>query len=446
MLTTIVIILAVLGLVLILAYPWISVAALLLVPVFKVAASYYVPVFRTVDLTLAACAVAGVMAVWTYLRRSEHRADLSVPWAALICMSVIALDFAMGLLWTSAPDYGLRKVVRFTGIAIPYLLLPTFFVRTKKDGHRMILMVVLVGLLVATWLTVAPRSVLSEIQYSRGYSRGTVLGSGSNIPAAITAVGMLTLLTTFVVAGSATRLLRYLALIALPLGLLAILITGSRSNMLALILAATALPFLSGRSGRGKGMFIIFGAMPAMIILAFTLSMTSEMFTVDRWFDFASSLTTLEATGSRSSLWMFCLQNWWERPLLGHGPGSFAMDLFHVDVPMWPHNIMFEALYEAGLVGATALTLFFFFTLREGRRGLRRAVSPQDRLLVAAPFMMVIFMIIPAMTHWDIEGVRFLYLFAGLLHANVGQLDRAPTREGLGVAAYPSHGNQSAYS
>ena len=99
------------------------------------------------------------------------------------------------------------------------------------------------------------------------------------------------------------------------------------------------------------------------------------------------------------------------------------MDLFHADTPAWPHNIVLEVLYEAGLAGAVAMVIFFLVTVREGRRGLRQATDPQDRLLVLAPLAMLLLFFVQAMTHWDINGARYLFFFAGLLHANVAQLN-----------------------
>lgn len=432
-----IIVLLVLLLIAMVIYPWLAIAVLLVAPVLKVAAVYYLPMFRVADPTLVACALAGVMALWTYVRRVPGSPMLHVPWPQLLCMTVIALVLILSLLWTTAPDYGARKAFRFAGIGIPYLLLPMFFVRSRKDGHRMLRMIVLVGLLVSLGMIMMPQSQLSSIRHGHGYGRGTFLGSDAIMPAVIIGLGMLVLSTMFAVPGSAPRWLRYLALLVFPFGLLAILLTGARSTLVGLALAATPLLFLAGRRGRFRAIFIVFVLLPVGTFLLLTISAVSGMITTGRWSElFHTSIMDNMAT--RLPHFKFCLTEWVTQPILGHGSGSFAVDLFRVDTPMYPHNILLEALYETGLTGFIALSLFLYWTLRQGLRGLRLATTPADRVLVVGPMVAVVFMLIQGLSHWDLDGGRALYLFSGLLYACVYQV-RSEAADDYGhLSGYPS--------
>jgi O-antigen ligase len=442
-----IVILAALLLIAMIIYPWLSIAVLLVAPVLKVAAVYYLPMFRTADPTLVVCILAGIMALWTYARRALANPVLNVPWRQLLCMLVIAAILCVSLLWTTAPEYGARKAFRFVGIGIPYLLLPMFFVRSRRDAHRMLWMIILVGVLVSVSMMVMPRSQLTTLRYGHGYTRGTLVGSDAVMPAVIMGLGMLVLATMFVVPGSATRWLRYSALIVFPLGLLGMLLTGARSTLVGLGLAATILPFLSGKSGRFKAVFVVFVLLPLGVLLMLTSAAISEMLPMGRWTRLFGS-GTIESLQSRVPHFMFCLENFWSAPLIGHGSGSFAVDLFYVDTPMWPHNILLEALYETGLVGFIAMSLFLYFLFRDGLRALRRAATPADRLLMLATTVAVVFMLVQALTHWDLDGARNLYLFSGLYCACAWQVqNEAPEgydyQLGRQAGRYLSAGNSA---
>ncbi len=406
-------------------YPWLSVAVLLAVPIVKAGAKYYVPVFQQVDLTFLACALAGAAALWNLIRRLGHGAPFAVPWKQLACLLVLGLALFVGLAWTSAPTYGLRKAYRFIGICVPYLLLPTFFVRSRKDGHAMIRMIILVGTLAAVAVIALPRSYLAQITYGSGYARGTVLGSNPIIPAVMISMGLISLLCSFVVRGSASRWLRYSGLFVLPVGVVAILKTGTRSGLLGLLVTAMVLPFLSGRRTRTKGMFVLVVAIPLALGFGFVFTQSTSSKVLERWSSLGQADPTQSLVEVRLDYYKFCLLNWWKRPMFGHGSGSFAVDKYGWDEPAYPHNIVLEAMYETGLVGTMGLLTFLLVTTRIGLRGLRQATTPQDRLLVLVPCVLVLMLLIQGMMHWDLDGVRLLYLFAGLLHANVTQVTHA---------------------
>jgi O-antigen ligase len=413
--------------------PWMTIAILLLVPVVKGGAEYYVPFFqKSMDLTFVTCLLAGVMALWNLIRRPHIGAPLSIPWKLLACMVVLALALTIGLAWTTAHDYGFRKAGRFAGIGIPFLLLPAFLIRSRHEARRAIHAVIATGALVAFAILVLPQSYFALQVYGRGYARGTVWGSSPIIPSVLSAVAVLCLLTGFLVKGGASRWLRYSAFLVLPLGLYAIISTGTRSSFFGLLIASALLPLFVGRGGRVKGVFVLFIAIPVAAAVGFMLIESATGPKLTRWEKLAGPDRIETLVESRTYHYLFCIQNWWKRPILGHGSGSFAVDAFNRDEPAWPHNIILEALYETGLVGTAALVAFLWIAVRTGRRGLKFAVDPGDRFLVLAPAVMFVVLLIQGLTHWDIDGVRFLYLFTGLLYANVNQVARDPSRKRIG--------------
>jgi len=402
-------------------YPWVIMAALLATPVFKLALIFYLPFFRVVDPTALVCALALLLGLWNYFRRARLGRPLMIPWPMLLCMVGLAGMLFVGLLYTTAPDYGFRKALRFAGISIPFLLLPSFYVRCKEDGHAMIKMVILVGAVTALFLIWKQESEVAR-HVTGGWGRTKVLGGAAGISAQIVGLSILTVLTAFSVKGSSSRFLRYAGLIGLPLGLAAVLLSGSRASLLYLLFVAAFLPLLSGARQRGRAMFVLALVVPVVLIGVFSFLARGGWDLAPRWTGFIEGRGT--AIQSRTRLWAFVGETWWMRPVMGHGSGSFAMDYMGVDDTEAPHNIIVEALYEEGLVGAGILLLFFGLVARTALRGLAQIPedSPRDRLLVVAPLVMVLFLGLRSMSSVDIEQMRFLYLACGLLHANVSHL------------------------
>ncbi len=399
--------------------PWLALPMLLGVPLIKGAAEYYVPFFAGVDLTVLSCGLAGAMALWSLVRYRRQGASVQIPWKQCACLLVIGIILFIGLTWTSAPTYGLRKAYRFVGIGIPLLLLPIFLVRSKREAQRTITGVIAVGAVASLAVLLLPESYLGQTLYGRGYGRGTILGSSPIIPAVLAAVSIVALFSGFLIKGSASRWFRYAAFLILPIGILAILKTGTRSALIAIPLIAMILPFIAGKGTRLKGGFVLFLAVPVAAGLGFMLLGAMPGAGATRWDRLSQGGPAFQG---RSDYYIFCLVQASKSPILGHGSGSFAVDYFAMDEPAWPHNIILEALYETGLVGMTALLMFFWIIVRQVQRGMRAARDPKDRFIVLAPTAMVCMFGLQTMVHWDLDGARFLYLFVGLLYACVVQV------------------------
>lgn len=419
--TIVAVMLVLLFLVASLFYPAIMVAALWAAPVFKLGLTYYIPFFQTVDVTALVCGAALVVGVWHYLRRGRMGRPLMLPWGMLGCLGGLALMLFVGLGHTTAPNYGLTKAVRFAGMGIPFLLLPSFYVRGKPDGHAMIRVLILVGAVTAGFLMCMQESRVAE-HVEGAYGRAKVLGGASGIAAQVVGLGVLTISAFLVLKGSASKVLRFAALVGLPLGVTAILLSGSRSSLLYLFLAAMVLPFLVGRGQRTKAAGLLGVLLPLALVIVFTQLAAGGWELGSRWTRFMER--SGHAVESRTRLFAFVAANWSSSPIVGHGSGSFAMDYMGVDDKEAPHNIVLEALYEAGLLGAALVLLFFFFAARTAARGLREIPdgSAQDRLLVIAPILMTLFLGLRSMSSVDMAEIRYLYLACGLLHANVSHL------------------------
>lgn len=410
------------GIWLLLSYPWFAIAMLLMVPLVKPAAVTYVPFFRFVDLTVLVNVVVGLVGIWAYMRSRDTNEKLYIPWSMLFCIGTVALVFVVGLLWTPAPDYGAQKLQRFMGIGLPFLVLPAFFIRSTRHGMGVLHILIIVSALVAFMLIFEPQSVLEAKRYGIHYGRRTFFGSDPNTPAVVIIVGMLPLLMA-ISTGVASKWLKLFGFVLFPLCLAAILVSGSRANLLGLFISLLFLPFLSKGTLSNKGLFLLLLFTSGIILIAFLLPSMEGQIPVERWLGFSDQLQKGDLASSRTQAWIFCLENAWDKYFfLGHGPGSYAFDFLKKDAALWPHNIVLEALYEAGIVGFIAIFTFFVLCVHTAWRGMRSSRTAEDRLLVAAPIAIVLSVTVTALTHWNLDGARFLYLFAGILHASVAQV------------------------
>ncbi|MCK8603936.1 O-antigen ligase family protein [Desulfoferrobacter suflitae] len=407
------------GIWILIVHPWMAIGLLVMVPIVKVPAVNYVPFFGAVDLTVFANLLAASAAFLAYARRPSKTMAPQIPYPMLASLGVVVFVSLLGLLWTTAPQYGQQKLIRFVGIGLPYLLLPSFFVYTKGDAVRLLFLVIAISVVIALGLIALPNSHLAGVRYGFYYDRGTFLGSDPNTPATLIVAGLLVLLTG-VLTGSTPNILKYTVFLIFPIGLGGILISGSRANLLGLCTFLPFAPFIVGRQGRGKLKFVSLVATSIIFLTAFLVPIMNQEIPVERWLDFSEQIKQGDLSNTRSQAWAFCLTNAWDHLiLLGHGPGSYAMDFLHKDQPLWPHSILLEALYEEGLIGIMAVLYFFIVCLRTTLRGLHACQSREDVFLVVGVSALVWSMTVPALTHWDFNGSRFLYLFAGLLHSTV---------------------------
>lgn len=76
-----------------------------------------------------------------------------------------------------------------------------------------------------------------------------------------------------------------------------------------------------------------------------------------------------------------------ERPLLGHGPGTFArhgivyVDEFGAELQQNAHNVCVQAAVETGLLGCGALLAFLVLGIRGAFRAVRRSTWPLERAI-----------------------------------------------------------------
>ncbi len=126
-----------------------------------------------------------------------------------------------------------------------------------------------------------------------------------------------------------------------------------------------------------------------------------------------------------------------ERPLTGHGLGSFSFlgvtyfDGQVVEHPVNAHNVWINSLVETGILGVVALLVYLVLVLRGIGGSLRRAAHPLDRALSTGALGGVIVSLVAGLTAVSVDAEPGILLFTiaaigisgpGFRNAEVGEV------------------------
>ncbi len=231
--------------------------------------------------------------------------------------------------------------------------------------------------------------------------------------------GLLTSLSLLLLKTNLSRFWKAIAIMSLPVCSLALIMAGSRASILGVIILIFLLSFILQLRFKFAITVIIgsiFIGMLIFLIIFFPEKVPANI----------TKLTQVQfgeqMSESRTYLWKWALERAPESMPFGHGVGSFAVDKFNTDIPVWPHNIIIEAFYELGFF-ATACLVGLLTTLAiKGWIFIRDLYDAHEKLLVAVPFSCMLFMYIQAMIDPDISGARQVYLLAGITFAVISTL------------------------
>jgi O-antigen ligase len=206
-------------------------------------------------------------------------------------------------------------------------------------------------LALATTVLIATGTVAAVWGITEFYMRRQSLGYDLRRAGPMDDVNAFALLMVIVVAVSSFALLsggtrlKLLSAAGLPLSIWAIVLTGSRGGVVALLLTMCAVFAVSRRR------WIIVGAMVLTLGIAVALGPT---YFADRFLHPASGSdpTAATATASRRSTWAYAVQQVASRPIVGIGPGGFELAYENT-----PSAILFEGPNQGRAVHNTLLNI-----------------------------------------------------------------------------------------
>lgn len=387
--------------------PWLCLLAFWTVSVAKLWLLVHVPVTETIDPTALVAILIACVFCTKYLLKGW--ADSAFDKPTLFLHVGYAVLMLITLMWTTAPHYGLRKALRFSVFSLILLAGPMILLGNRTQAKRMGQSLIVLGAITALIILVSPSYELLDPR-SRHKLRMTALGGDPLVPAFVLAVAAVLAVTGI---GQARAWFRILSLSSFPLMLIAIYRTGSRAMFFQVFLGI-GIWLLVTRS-RMRWVYRIL-LMAVIIQAPMWLEIIAQGAHTERISRVMESPTEAFVTAHRWPLWKYVLANAPDRPVLGHGVGSFAMDYMMVDEREYPHNLFLEALYEQGAIGVgllsafLGLTLFRYASLRK-TAGFFKLKTPIEDTWFATSVSALASMLV----HWDLADVRLLWFCLGML-------------------------------
>jgi len=180
------------------------------------------------------------------------------------------------------------------------------------------------------------------------------------------------------------RLLRLVCRAYLPVGLLAVGLTGSRGGMVTAAVALMIVPLSMTRLTLGR----LIGAMATLGLTAAVAVTYVPQKVVDRLATTSTAVST-GSFGGRFRFWNAGLEAFAQKPLLGYGTGGFIRAIYPILGPesLVAHNSFISLLVEQGLLGlllyCTMMATVFWAVLRLPRYDRRFALLLLVTLFIA---------------------------------------------------------------
>lgn len=244
------------------------------------------------------------------------------------------------------------------GMAI-FLLLAPLFVRDERDINEALTLLMIVGSIIAVSMMANP---IFDLRGGRlVYMVGKVAITS---PLAIGRLGgMMTIVAALMYTTNQSVVRRGLRLLAFIIGLLFLLLSGSRGQtvfaaIVILILYPVARPIVSIRAFA----LTVFGVVVAAVVANFGLSWVAAEATIDRWASDRIGLGIMDRFVMIRDLFaaFFGSPTSWIFGLGFSAYGAIAPGATET----YTHNILVDALCEQGLVGLTLLIFAFYVGIR----------------------------------------------------------------------------------
>jgi O-antigen ligase len=394
-------------------HPWLSLTLFWILPVIKLWLLQYVsdvPLFDPTALT-AGLVLLAIVAT----RLTPHRRRPTTDWHLISLHLAFGALMAVTYLWTTAPEYGLYKVLRFACFSTVALIGPMVLIRSPTDVRRMHRALIAVGGIIAVLMLFSPA-------YSTAAPwdiRQTALGANPLNPAFTMAVATV---LAVVEIRQASRMLRTAYVGLIPLLMIAIYRTGSRAMFAQVLLGLT----IWGLATRTTIRWVYRLAIAVVLVTAPALvQMLSEGSRTERILLFVNNPLESVERMDRLPLWKFVLSNCDAQPILGNGVGAFAVDAKGRDARDYPHNLFLEALYEEGALGLVILTAFValpfcrYVRWRRSTDRSRALDAHQDTCFAVALSAGLV-----ALFHWDLADMRLVWFTFGMLAAQCNTRQR----------------------
>lgn len=387
-------------------FRWVSILILWLLPIVKAFTATRITVFQVVDLTLLALLLICAIVAW----KPKHLGRLKKVFLLrpfIVCHLVLALVMGLTLAWTTAPNYGQEKTLKYATFSLLTFLAPILIIDSKKDLIRLLYGMIFASIIVSLAIIFLPSYQMAyggQVSY-----RDSAFESNPLNPAFLIAVSAS---FCFLIPGRGRIISTPVMTGVFLLFQYAVFRSGCRSMFVQSLLAIGVWSLITKANMRWFYRVLIVALMVGipMYVLAADSRLGSRVTRT-----LSEPVEALSGSG-RLYMWQYCLKKWPERPIGGYGVGSFATNFGGGDRRFFPHNMFIEAIYEIGIVGLVFLLAQFVLTgLAFLRFKNKSHYTNDDKELVVTLFATLVAATLSISLHWDISDNRLLWNIIGVL-------------------------------
>lgn len=297
------------------------------------------------------------------------------------------------IFWTIALDESIQQIITYAQLLVLTMLIWDLYTSTKAINQA--LQAYILGAYVAIVTTIINYALGREIEL---YSGGRYAGVGNAVELALTLTLGLPIawyLATLSANQKVNRILRVINFAYIPAALFAIIITGTRMAVFAVV---PAFAYILGTSNRLRPAFrvLIFAALIGVFLVVQPYIPKSV---IERLGTTTSSIA-LGDLGGRVELWRQSLAYFFSHPIIGTGTGALS-SIYGIGTVA--HNTFLSILTELGLIGLILFICVLAVTLQQA------LTQPKDYAILWVAILAIWSIGVFTLT-WEFRKTTWLFL------------------------------------
>jgi O-antigen ligase len=230
---------------------------------------------------------------------------------------------------------------------------------SAQGKHEMIVRFLFISsLILAVYQLLLPETSENSFADFNGEERISVLGTDPNFTASYIGLSLLFGLLALLKLIPATKWYKFLGILSIPISFFAILRTGSRGGLLAIIMGIVAIIFIYKGFKKKIGALLF---LSVILTIGALFILRNELF-----FNRIQNFLFTGETAGRTELWEQSIQLSSDSPLFGYGNRMYLRDLGIVTgfTLRGTHNIFLSVLLATGWIGSVFFMIFYISVLR----------------------------------------------------------------------------------
>jgi hypothetical protein len=378
-----------------------------------------ISLFQSVDYTLFLAVYLVFITVLTLVRRNTLSSSPFMQYT--LFGFIFSILLFIGLINTPSPVYGTDKAIRFFLFNIPLFIVTVLYISERKHIYRIMYTIVVLSLILGIIMFYQGIQSFLGGRIEEYVTRMTILGANPISSARIFSVSLIILLVAGYFDEKKRGKVFYYSLAAFFL--FALVATNSRGPLVSTFLAVFLFTyFLSGMNKFKVFAFLILFVTMFFIVMALLPDFITGRYEALVQVDAAQRELEgpgIDTIGSRQMMWGMAVRGAFGSVttfLIGNGTGSFPSLFPFWDFRWYPHNMLFEVLYEVGMIGLVVLLIHFAHIGRRGKELWSWTRSDRnDRNLLVMIVALIISLFVSAMFSGDLPDNRIIWFFLGVL-------------------------------